>query len=107
MKNNVYGFYKETYESGHSVSVLQTGDGYTSFNTIYDKEHQYVGIGFSYGNGDGNIGKLVTFNDGTTLADRDCKWLIKFKSSNSIDALIAQLEELKTNISNGYLEIKP
>lgn len=102
-KDIVYGFYKETYEGGHSISVLQTGDGYTSFNTIYGNDPKYVGIGFSYGNGDGNIGKLVTFQDGTTVTDRECKWLIKFDNKASIDALIVQLEELKTVIDEGYL----
>ncbi|MEL4016870.1 hypothetical protein [Dryocola clanedunensis] len=103
MTEKKYGFQIETYERGESIQVLQTGDGFTAFNTIYSKERDYVGIGFSYGNGDGNIGKRVVFDDGTTATDRECKWLIKFDNKASINALIAQLEELNAAIDDGYM----
>lgn len=103
MTEKKYGFHIENYEGGESVEILQTGDGFTAFNTIYSTEHDYVGIGFSYGNGDGNIGKRVVFPDDTTITDRQCKWLIKFDNKESINALIAQLEELNEAIDSGYM----
>ena len=95
--NNKYGFHLERDSSGTSVDTLVTGDGKSAFSDITYSDGD-VGIGFSYGNG-GGLGTTKTHDKGTSSADLEFKWQVRFERIESIDAMIDILNLIRERLA--------
>lgn len=94
-----YGFGTEKLGDG-TVGFVMTGDGYTQFHdVVYSDDPCIVGLAISYGEGDGTLGKLTTFDTPRHLDEFDVGYIVKFHRVESIDSMIAQLERCKSILS--------
>ena len=89
-----YGFSKE-----NEIDVLTTGDGKTRFTSIKCSDGT-ASIGFSYGSECGSdvIGTHVDHPNGEKPDDMVIKWEVRFKTPETVDALISELTHVKTLI---------
>jgi hypothetical protein len=84
-----YGFYKENHED-FTIDVLRTGDGKSQFVQMINSDGT-VGIGISYGVGNGVIGEVQEIHRRMAKFD-SVKWAIKFDNVKSVQAMISSLE---------------
>lgn len=97
-EDKAYGFYDEVYEDGSNCKTLMTGDGRTLFTDLLFNDG-LVGIGFSYGLGEG-VGVKITPPKGTKAGQVGVEFQVKFESQESIDSMIETLLRVKNILSS-------
>lgn len=98
-----YGFSEEII-GDRAVCVIMTGDGLTQFHDVtYPDDSGVFGLAISYGHGDGTINKLVVHDEPLSIESFNVGFLIKFRKTDSIDAMISQLQHVKSIMVNSNL----
>ena len=91
-----YGFDTEDYGDGLIVESLTTGDGKAEFCDI-SYEDGTVAVSIGYGAGVG-VGVKRDHNEPMNK-EMGIKWLVRFESQGSIDAMIETLLRCKNRLS--------
>ncbi len=103
MKLRIENETSNVYEASYGVTTIQLGDGATTISTV-NAEDGFHGICFSEAIENNGVGAEQKFADGDTVVTIDAYLQIITTNPDSLDVLIARLQEAKELLVTNQVE---